>query len=160
MTLQQPRLSHWESGAPFPSAAMVEATRKRFNPLTASMIAPAKMAARRTMEEISLKDKHEDDWSKELKKCWALLETLADTSPKWTELQDPFVPESAEDVQSDLAGMGAKTAHIAVNRREAEGFSRWSNCSRFARGRASALQVAAFLRDKKDQSKSAPARAL
>ena len=47
------------------------------------MIAQANMAAKRTMEEISVKEKHEDDWSKELKKCWALLETLADTSPKW-----------------------------------------------------------------------------
>ena len=65
-----------------PSASMVEATKKRLNALTASMIAPAKLAAKRTLAELSLKDKHRDDWDKELKKCWALLESLAETSSK------------------------------------------------------------------------------
>ena len=55
--------------------------------------------------------------------------------------------------------MGAKTVQIAVNRREAEGFLLWSNCSRFGWGKASPLQVVNFVRDKKDQSKPAPARA-
>ena len=145
---------------PAPSAQMVEATKKRLNGLTAALVAPAKLAAQRSFEELSLKAKYASSWEKEVKKCWAMLETLGECSPRWRELQDPTVPDSARDVQADLFGLGAKTEQVSANRREAESFLLWSNCARIGWGSATALQVASFLRDKQPQSSSAPSRAL
>ena len=123
------------------------------------MLEPAKEAFAFRFEELSMMNKHNAKWNKEESRCWALLETLGADSPKWRELNAGNAPQSARAVQSDVFKIGSKTEQVAQNRREVEVLLLWMNCSRIPWSSPTPLQMAAFLRDRKSQSASAPARA-
>ena len=123
------------------------------------MLEPAKEASAFRFEELKMMNKHNVKWNKEESRCWALCLRLWVPSSKWRELNAGNAPQSARAVHSDVFKIGSKTEQVAQNRREAEGLLLWMNCCRIPWSSPAPLQMAAFLRDRKPQSTSAPARA-
>ena len=142
-----------------PSQALVQAMQQRLTSLTRSHLCASQEAGRLNRQELSTRAKADWQWDKEIKKCWALLESIGSQSPKWLELQQPSLPECARGVQEDIFKGSNKVEQVQSLRKEAESLLFFLTCIRVEWCKATVLQVASFLRDKRAQSKTSPARA-
>ena len=112
-----------------------------------------------SMVEVSLKAKETRHWDNEIRRCWALFESLGVASPKWRSLNAGKVPDAAKLVQQDTFKGKLKCAQVTAARKLAETFLLYCASLNWQLDTLTEWQIATYLRERKLQSPTAPRRA-